>query len=144
MKNAWVLLWLGGCAGTPAVVETRGQADVADWVDQVGAILPQAKACAQKTEGPIVGIRLLSSGEIGVMSRRPAGEVIVCVHDGHKVVHLARARIDPADVAQLPFVTLAENPPPQGVCYQTRELFWGSEQVGWVTQVTCNVPKTLH
>jgi len=110
--------------------------DVTAWADQLGSILAPAEDCVARHPAPgavIVGVRLLETGEVAVMTRTPE-ETVACVHDGRTVVHQARISLD---TSALPFVRLGAVDPPLIECHESRPLRWGSEFIGWLFYPTC-------
>lgn len=132
-----LLVWLMGCAHRRVVEEVSYEApDLAAWADQLGSILEPAQACVARHPAPdaeIVAVRILGTGEIGVMTRTRA-ETVLCVHDGHRVVHQAAISLD---TSSLPFVRLGAIAPPQIGCHEMRPLRWGSEFIGWLFEPRC-------
>jgi hypothetical protein len=133
-----LLLWLFvGCAHRAAVEEVSYEApDVAAWADQLGSILEPAQACVDRHPAPgavIVGVRLLETGEVAVMTRTP-DKTVACVHDGRAVVHQAAISLD---TSALPFVRLGAIAPPLIGCHEMRPLRWGSEFIGWLFEPRC-------
>ena len=134
---ATLFFFLVGCAHRGAIEEGNyEEPDVAAWADQLGSILEPARACVERHPAPgavIVGVRILATAEIGVMTRTP-GETVLCVHDGTAVVHQAAISFD---TKALPFVSLGAIAPPQIECHELRPLRWGSEFIGWLSEPRC-------
>ena len=126
-----------GCAHRRAPEEVSYEApDVAAWADQLGSILESARACVDRHPAPgavIVGVRLLGTGEIAVMTRTP-DKTVACVHDGTAVVHQPAISLD---TAALPFLRLGAIAPPRIGCHEMRPLRWGSEFIGWLFEPRC-------
>ena len=135
-----VLVGTFGCAHRRPVEEVRyEEPEVGAWADQLGSIVEPAEACVARHPAPgavIVAVRILGTGEIGVMTRT-RGDTVLCVHDGLRVVHQARISLD---TSALPFVTLGVIAPPAIECHEMRPLRWGSEFIGWLFEPRCKSP----
>ena len=135
-----VFVWLMGCAHRRPVEEVRyEEPEVGAWADQLGSILEPAETCVARHPAPdavIVAVRILETGEIGVMTRT-RNETVMCVHDGLRVVHQARISLD---TSALPFVRLGAIAPPAIECHERQPLRWGSEFIGWLFEPRCESP----
>lgn len=140
------VLFVGGCAHRAADPPAwPDPVSVADWADQLGAVLPQATDCLRAHPGGagvVVGIRILGTGEFAIMTRGARLELVACVHDGDRVVHQAAVPMPPEEVSALPYVTLAASESAlEGECGPREPVFWGSSLAGWLTKRTCVTEK---
>lgn len=146
-RYVWIVFFLGCAHHVPTPPPLREPAPIADWVEQLGAFLPQALECAEAHPGGaavVVSVRIFGTGEFGIMTRGPRMETVGCVHDGDRVVHQAKVPMYPEEVAALPFVTLGPSmPSAERDCARIEPVRWGSQFVGWLTKQTC-APKKMN
>ena len=143
-----VLAWTGCAHGSVVAESPAKEPDVSAWADQVGSILTPARACVDQHPEPgatIVGVRTLATGETSIMTRSNTEGVVACVHDGRAVVYQARVEVAEEEANELPFVTLEGGTAPvNGACMSVRELFWGSQFVGWAAEPACAEKEAEH